>query len=218
MSYTSPQFLFFMEVLIFTCVIFMHLSKKRMSLVLLYTVQSAITTLLLFFSSLKDFSISLLMVALLIFIVKVIVAPYFFSRLIEKKQLYFSTSSYLNVPMTLLVLIVLTAIAHSHFSKSLVFFSASNENPLLLAISTILISLFLIINQRSALSQMVGILSLENGIVSFAALAGLEQTPGLQLGVTFDILVWIIIASVFTSMVYKKFGSLDVTVMKHLKE
>lgn len=217
MNYTLLQFLFFIEVLIFTCVIFMHLSKKRMSLVLLYTAQSAITTFLLFLS-LKDFSISLLMVALLIFIVKVIVAPYFFSRLIEKKQLYFSTSSYLNVPLTLLVLIILTAIAHSHFSKSLVFFSASNENPLLLAISTILISLFLIINQRSALSQMIGILSLENGIVSFAALAGLEQTPGLQLGVTFDILVWIIIASVFTSMVYKKFGSLDVTVMKHLKE
>ncbi len=218
MNYTSPQFLFFMEVLIFTCVIFMHLSKKRMSLVLLYTAQSAITTLLLFLSSLKDFSPGLLMVAVLIFIVKVIIAPYFFSKLIERKQLYFSTSSYLNVPLTLLVLIVLTAIAHSHFSKSLVFFSASNENPLLLAISTILISLFLIINQKSALSQMIGILSLENGIVSFATLAGLEQTPGLQLGVTFDILVWIVIAGVFTSMVYKKFGSLDVTVMKNLKE
>jgi len=65
---------------------------------------------------------------------------------------------------------------------------------------------------------MLGILSLENGIVSFALFAGLEQNPGLQLGITFDVLIWIIIASVFISMIYRQFGSLDVTTMKKLTE
>ena len=93
-----------------------------------------------------------------------------------------------------------------------------NEHTLLLAVAMMLISVFLIINRKGALSQMIGVLSLENGIVSFACLAGLEQTPGLQLGIIFDILVWVIIATVFASMVYKQYGSLDVTAMTHLKE
>lgn len=218
MRYDYSQFLFFMEILIFASVVLMHLVKKRLSLIVLYTAQSAVITVLLLSFSFREFSLPLLLVTFLIFAVKVVIAPSFFLRLIARKQLKFSTSNYLNVPLTLVVLTALTAMAHSHFSKSLLFIAPSNGNTLLLSIATILIALFLIINQRSALSQMIGILSLENGIVSFAAITGLEQTPALQMGVTFDILVWIIIATVFTSMVYKQFGSLDVTVMKHLKE
>lgn len=218
MGYSLDNILFFSEILIFASVILMHLVKKQLSLIFLYTAQSVVTTSLLLISSMRDFSASLLLVTLLIFAIKVIVAPYFFFRLIQKKQLHSSTSGYLSVPLTLLALTVLTALSHSHFSKALVVFASSNGSVLLLAIATILSSLFLIINQRSAISQMIGILSLENGIVSFAATAGLEQTPGLQVGVTFDLLVWIIIATVFLSMVYRQFGTLDVGEMKHLKE
>ena len=80
------------------------------------------------------------------------------------------------------------------------------------------LSLFLIINRKSALSQIVGILSLENSIVAFAIFAGLEQSLSLQIGILFDISVWLIIATVFMSMMYTHFGSLDVTDMKKLKD
>jgi len=46
----------------------------------------------------------------------------------------------------------------------------------------------------------------------------LEQSPTLQLGIIFDIAVWIVISTVFTSMIYQHFGSLDVTEMKSLKD
>jgi hydrogenase-4 component E len=40
----------------------------------------------------------------------------------------------------------------------------------------------------------------------------------LQLGITFNILIWIIIATVFISMIFRQFASLDVTTMKELTE
>jgi len=86
-------------------------------------------------------------------------------------------------------------------SSALAQLAIEGRNLLLLSVATIMISLFLIINRKGALSQMLGILSLENGIVSFALFAGLEQNPGLQLGITFNILIWIIIATVFISMI-----------------
>lgn len=212
------NFVFFLEALIFAAVIFMHLSKKSSSVVSLYILQSLALVALLISSSFQENSILLMLAILVIFAVKVVIAPRFFFGLIKKHQLKFSVSTYLNSPGTLVVLAILTAITYSNLFRPLAVLLSQDGNSLLLAIATMLISIFLIINRRGALSQMIGILSLENGIVSFAALAGLEQTPGLQIGVMFNILVWIIIASVFVSMIYRQFGSLDVTSMTHLKE
>jgi hydrogenase-4 component E len=218
MMHNSTQMVFFLEVIIFASVIFMHLSKKSSSVIAMYVLQSLIIALLLFGSSFEEASWSLFLVALVVFVVKVIVSPYFFHKLIREHQLKFTASTYLNGPMTLVTLALLTGVTYSGYFKPLTILSRQNEHTLLLAVAMMLISVFLIINRKGALSQMIGVLSLENGIVSFACLAGLEQTPGLQLGILFDISVWVIIATVFASMVYKQYGSLDVTAMTRLKE
>jgi hydrogenase-4 component E len=214
----SPHIFFLSEVLLFASVIFMHLSKKSSSVIALYALQSLIIAVLLFVSSFDEASWSLFLVALVVFVVKVVVSPYFFHKLVSENQLKFTASSYLNGPMTLVTLALLTGVTYSRFFNPLTILSRQNENTLLLAVAMMLISVFLIINRKGAISQMIGVLSLENGIVSFACMAGLEQTPGLQLGILFDILVWVIIATVFASMVYRQYGSLDVTAMTHLKE
>lgn len=214
----NPQFLFFLEMLIFASVILMHLVKKTFSIISLYVFQSAIIVFLLLTHLFSDFTFSLALVIGLIFAVKIIIAPKFFFKLIKTHQLKFSISSYLNAPMTLIVLAVLAGIANSGYVKPLADLGGVNGPAVLLSIAVILISLFLVVNRRGALAQVIGILSLENGIVSFAYLIGLEQTAALEVGITFDILAWILIASVFASMIYKQFGSLDVTSMKHLKE
>lgn len=218
MDYLSPQILLFVEALIFLSVIFMHVVKKNSSAAFLYSLQSLTITALLAILSYKEHSIILLLVALLMFAVKAIIAPTFFLKLIKRHHITFSVSTYLNTPVTLIAITALTALANSYLFKPLVSLSPANESALILSVAAIFVSFFLIVNRKGAISQMIGILSLENGIVSFASLSGLEKNPGLQIGITFDISVWIIIATVFASMIYKQFGSMDVTTMKHLKE
>lgn len=214
----NPQIIFFLEALIFISVIFIHLSKKNSFVISLYVLQSLVVALFLLSSSLQEASWALALVTAAVFAVKVIVAPHFFRNLIKKYQLKFSVGTYLNGPTTLVILALLTAFTYSSFFSPLAILSKENFNALLLALATILISVLIIINRKGALSQMIGILSLENAIVSFAFLAGLEQNAGLQFGITFDILIWIIIATVFSSMIYRQFGTVDVTTMKHLNE
>lgn len=217
MSY-STQFLFLLEVLIFASVIFMHLAKKSFSVVFLYALQSLVVTVLLLSQALKEPTFNLIAVIVIIFIIKVVVAPLFFYHRIRRHQLKFSASTYLNSPLTLIIAAVLTAFTYSHLLKPLTIIAPENGDAILLAVATMLIAVFLIMNRKGILSQMLGILSLENAIVSFASLANLEQTPGLQLGIIFDIFIWVLIATVFVSLIYKQFASLDVTAMQHLKE
>lgn len=207
-----------METLMFLSVVSMHLTRRNSSLIILYAAQSLIISVALFRSSFQELSLMLMLVALITFAVKVILAPYFFFGLIKKHQLQFSVSTQLNAPMTFIVLAALTAFSFSHLFQPLAILAPDNEKTLLLAMAMMFVSIFLIINRKGALSQMIGILSLENSIVSFAYVAGLESAAGPKIGILFDILVWVVIATVFASMIYKHFGSLDVSEMNQLRE
>lgn len=202
----------------FLAAVFLHVVKKNSTAAFLYCAQSSAMAVILFMAAIEAGSRSLLFVALATFAIKAFVAPLFFTRLIKRHQLKFSASTYLNVPLTLIVVAALTALTRSHIFASLTALGEGREGMLSLAIAMMFISLFLIVNRKGAISQMIGILSLENSIVAFAVFAGLEQAPGLQMGIMFDILVWVVVATVFSSMIYKQFGSLDVTAMRRLKE
>ena len=208
----------FLGTVMFIVTFFMHLFKKNAPVVVLYAVQSCIVTLVLFSSSLRSGSYLLMIVACITFVVKVLVTPAFFLKLIKKHQLMFSVSSYLNGPLTLIVLAIRTAIPFSRFFEPLSILTAQNDQTLFLAVAMMFISVFLIINRKGALSQMIGVLSLENSIVLFASAAGLESTAGPQIGILFDISIWVAIATIFGSMMYKHFGSLNVSTMNSLIE
>jgi hydrogenase-4 component E len=214
----TPQLQLGMQAVIFAAAVFLHLTKKNSSAVRLYIAQSAAISLLLLIPAFEESSLLLTVAIVSTIAVKIFIAPYFFFGLIRRHGLKFSVSTYLNTPITLLAIAALVALTRTEVFRPLSHLADGGNHLLLLSVATIMISLFLIVNRKGALSQMLGILSLENGIVSFGVFAGLEQNPGLQLGITFNILIWIIIATVFISMIYRQFGSLDVTTMKKLTE
>lgn len=215
MSIAIPQLLL---ALFFLTIVFLHIVKKNSGAAILYGFQSLTIVLLLAVSYMETGLASSLVIALLALLVKVILAPAFILRLINKHEFKFSVSTYVNVPLTLVIVTALTAVTHSEIFSPLVTIIPDNQSLLSLALSAIFVSFFLIVNRKGALSQIIGILSLENSIVAFALFAGLEQTPGLQVGILFDISIWVIIATIFIGMLYKHFGSLDVTEMKQLQE
>lgn len=208
---------YFLEI-IFLTIIFLHITKKNFGAVLAYNIQSLAIVVILFNSYFVTGNLPLLFIAFVVLIVKVILAPLFFVRLIKKHELIFSVSTYLNIPLTLIIIAVLTFIAHSQKFAPLTSIIPANKALLSFALSSMFLSLFLIVNRKGALSQIIGILSFENSIVAFTIFAGLEQSTALQLGIIFNIFIWLIIATVFISMIYKHFGSLDITAMKNLKE
>ena len=65
---------------------------------------------------------------------------------------------------------------------------------------------------------MVGMLSLENSIVLFAAFFGLWHPLALEIGILFNIVLWMIIASFFIGMIYRQFGTLSTEEMRRLTE
>lgn len=119
MEYFSLHMYPTIGVLMFVVTVSMHLYKKNASVVVLYALQSFLVSAILFLSSLAIDSVILMFVACTTFAIKAIVAPSFFLRLIKKHQLMHSVSSYLNGPMTLIVLALLVAIPFSSLFQPL---------------------------------------------------------------------------------------------------
>lgn len=214
----TPQTLFMLQVLLFGTVVGMHLAKKNPTVIVLYALQSFIVAGVLGFAALHGSSALLFVVAFLTLVIKVITAPRFFLALVRKHEAPLSLTAYANVPATLGVLALLTAFAFSGHLEPLTHIAPEHAQTIALGISMAFIAIFLVVNRKGVLSQIVGVLSLENAIVYLGSVAGLETMVGPQIGILFTLLVWVAIARAFAEMIYRHFGALDTNALTALKE
>lgn len=201
--------------LLFLSVVVMNLAKKKTSLIISYLFQSAILVALLGIKAVNEKSIELGLIIAFLFIIKVIIAPQVLLRVTRQSKITQSATTYLSVPMTLGCLVLLSVFAQSDIFSP---FTMLASQLRILLIGSLLMSFFLIVNRKGALSQIMGVLSLENSIFTFGYFIGLHQSAALEIGMLFDIFFWIIISSIFVKMIFAHFGSIDVTQLKELKK
>ncbi len=218
MSEHFTEFYFFFDLIVFLSVIFMHLVKTSRNMIRLYFIQSLVVAIALFGLGLVEGEKTLVFMGMLTLFIKAVVAPLFFSRLMRRFGARFTANNYLSTPLTLLVLMFLVLFSYSRVFLPLGALVPQALGLISLSLATILISLFIVINRRGAFSQIVGILSLENGILLLASFIGVKQPLALEMGIIFDIVIWMIIVHVFIAMIHRQFGSLNTAQMKTLIE
>ena len=79
-----------------------------------------------------------------------------------------------------------------------------------LAFAGVLIGLFVTVNRRRALTQILGFLMLENSIFLFALLATYGVPFIVEMGVFLDVLVAVLIMEVFVYRIQENFDSIAV--------
>jgi hydrogenase-4 component E len=213
-----PIIIYTLQGIILVTVIMMHIVRKNVSLVALYTAQSAALMCMLIVLGNIEQAPELYISAILTLVVKVVIGPWLFLRLISRHRLKHTASMYLNIPTTLLALGAMLAFAHSERFMALPLLAAHRLDGIFLAIGAFLISFFLIINRKGVLSQLIGVLSLENSIVALVSALSVQQALGLEIGIAFNIMIWIITASVLVSLIYRHFGTAQSTALKLLTD
>ena len=87
-----------------------------------------------------------------------------------------------------------------------------------LALSTILIGLFLIVSRRTALMQVVGYLVLENGIYIFGVALAQEEPFLVEMGVLLDVFVAVFVMGIAIFHISREFDHIDVNQLTSLKD
>jgi hypothetical protein len=120
--------------------------------------------------------------------------------------------------LTLVVVMALVILSYSKIIIPLGVLTPEMLGLFSLNLSMVLTSIFLLINRRGIFTQIVGILCLENSIVFLSTIIGAKQPVGLEIGMLFDIALWIVVAMVFISMIHTQFGTLSTAPLKKLTE
>ena len=156
--------------------------------------------------------------AVLTVVVKVILVPILFERLVERMEIHEEIEPIVNVPISLVIAGGLTlvgyVVAESFYRPDQ---PGLGHNALAVAISLFLIGFFNMINRRKALTQVLALLSLENGLF----LAAISLTYGMplivELGVFFDVLVAAMVLGILIYRIRETFESMDVSRLRRLR-
>ena len=196
----------------------MHVVKKYTALASAYVLQSLCLLVLLGIELLERFSWGILGIFIVTLVIKIIIIPNVFSRIIKQSRLNLLSPSYLTIPMTLCVLLLLLVFARSDVLSPLATLLSGPLELRTMLFGNLLMSIFLIINRKGALSQIIGILSLENMIFVLSIFLQIKQLFSLELGILFNLLFWVIASSIFLKGLFVKLGSYDITALNHLKK
>lgn len=153
---------------------------------------------------------------------KGVLLPILLARLIDKIGIRREIEPLINVPMSILISGGLTLVGYVvaesfYHPEETSTRAALGHNTLAVAISLFLIGFFTMLSRRKALTQVIGLLSMENGLF----LAAISLTYGMPLmvefGIFFDVLVAVIILGILVYRIRETFDSMDVSKLRNLR-
>jgi hydrogenase-4 component E len=149
---------------------------------------------------------------------KVCFLPWLLHRLIRRLQVYWDTESSLHVAGTMLVGVIVVVFAFGLAQPIAAIASTATRSAIGIAVAVVLLAFLTMITRRKAMSQVVGFLSMENGLF-FGAMSATYGMPMIvELGVALDVLVAMLVLGVFFFQIREQFDSLDLHHLEALKE
>ena len=214
----APQLINLFATLILLLSFAMISQRRIVSLVNLFMIQGAALVatsfLLAYVTNQPDLYVS----GTLTLVLKVVFIPWMLHRMIRKLNVRWDVETLLNVPTTMLVGIALVIFS---FSLALPVSRLSDSiagGSLGIALACVFLSLMMMITRSKAIPQVIGFLSMENGLI-FAATTVTNGMPMIvEFGIALDVLVGVLILGVFMFQIREKFDSLDISNLETLKE
>ena len=157
--------------------------------------------------------------AALTLLLKVIIIPVALERILHRLIPQQTVKPVINIPSSLLIAGVLV-LAADLLTQSILATGhpfALTRNVLTVSLAVMLLSLLSMVTRKKALTQVIGFLSMENGLF----LAGITITAGMpmivELGVFFDVLVAFFIMGVFLYRISETFDTINLEKLTKLK-
>ena len=198
---------------------FSMLAQRRIvTMVNLLATQGAILCLATVLLAWRTGENHLYLSAALTLALKVILLPWLLHRLIRRLDVYWDTETMINAPSVMLIGVLVVIFAFGLAQPISALASTATRSTIGIAIAVILLSFLTMITRRKAMSQVVGFLSMENGLF-FGAMSTTYGMPMVvELGVALDVLVAMLVLGVFFFQIREQFDSLDLHHLESLRE
>lgn len=151
-------------------------------------------------------------------ILKVIIIPGFLFYIVNKVKIKNEVESFISYTLSLLISCGIILIAYYSTQSILKFENVFMRHCLPVSLAITLVGFFVMITRKKAITQILGLLAMEDGLF-FAALSTSYGMPLIvELGVFFDILVSVIIMGIYVYRIKETFDTIDTDFLRELRE
>jgi len=191
--------------------------RDLMGGVWLLVFQSSVLALIAATMALASGELHMWLVVVLTVLVRAVVAPALLFGILRRVELRRETRPLLPTRLAALSALGLIVLAFVAGGRLALLDGFPSRNALPVALALTLLGLLLMCTRRKAISQVIGLITIENGIF----LAGLSATLGLplfvEIGVFFDLLVALTVLAVFTFRINEHFETVNTDALRELR-
>jgi hydrogenase-4 component E len=156
-------------------------------------------------------------VALLTLVGKVLFLPWLLNRLVRRIKIDQEIAPLLNSTASMLLCGALTLLGYI-VARPFTSLEKLGNNTLGIAITLLLTGFFLMFNRRKAITQVLALLTVENGVMLAAvALTTYGMPLVVELGIFFDVMVAVMVLGILVYRIRETFSSMDVGKLSQLK-
>ena len=139
---------------------------------------------------------------------KAIVIPWALHRIVQRLGIHRAIEPVGSIGLTMLLGIGLVALSIVVMLPVTTAASSIGREDLAFALSVVLLGMLMMVSRRNAVSQVVGFMSLENGLV--LAATGAKGMPlVVEISVAFSILIAFIVIGIFLFRIRERFDTVD---------
>ena len=192
---------------------FMLLYQDRLYAVLnIFALQAVVLALSVAWQAYIQDAPHLYVTAGIALVLKAIIVPVALHRTIERLGIHREVETVVGIGLTMLAGIGLVALSMVLMLRVTAGADALAREDLAFALCVVLLGLLMMVTRRNAVSQVVGFMSLENGLV--LAATGAKGMPlVVEISVAFSVLVAFIVIGVFLFRIRERFDSVDVSAL-----
>lgn len=210
----------YLEILLFAILIvtFAEVVAKRIgALIGAFRLQSFLLFLVTFLLAIKSKNTELFIVAGLLFLLKVILIPFFLHRIVRKIKIEEGLGLFVNPLLSLVSAVLLTYLAYKFSSLIVSDTKSASLNNFTVSLTVTMIGVFIMVFRMKAISQIIGLLAMENGLFLLAATISEGMPFFVEIAIFFDIFICVIILRVFVHRINRLFTHIDVNKLSSLK-
>ena len=182
-----------------------------------YAVQSFVLALVAAVVGYFTNNLDLYIVAVLTIVVKCGAIVWILRNAARRLHMQREVRPYLNIPASLLVCALLTLLAFFTSPAIVAPGTFLNEPPLAISIALVLIGLFILSSRRHAIAQVIGLLTIENGLFSGAIAVAYGMPLIVEFGILFDVLIAVVVMSLLVTLIQRELITTDTTDLRRLR-
>jgi hydrogenase-4 component E len=183
---------------------------RLMALLKVFALHAIVLSLAVAWQAYMQGAPHLFVTALIALVFKGIVIPGVLHRIIQKLGIHREIETVGGIGITMLAAVALVALSMVVIFKVTPGTATIAREDLAFALAVILIGLLMMVTRRNAVSQVVGFMSLENGLI--LAAAGAKGMPlVVEISVAFSVLIAFIVIGIFLFRIRERFDTVDVS-------